>query len=67
MYIGTEVPNYVADQVMNLLKEGGNANADRDIDAEAWGDYTALPSTSYMQLTSANFSLEMELRSHRFR
>ena len=23
-YICTEVPNYVADQVMNLLKEGGN-------------------------------------------
>ena len=54
MYICTEVPNYVADQVMNLLKEGGNADADRDIDAEAWGDYTALPSTSYMWATLAH-------------
>ena len=39
---------------MNLLKEGGNADADRDIDAEAWGDYTALPSTSYMLATLAH-------------
>ena len=35
MYIRTEVRNYAVDQVMNLLKEGGNAEANRDIDADA--------------------------------